>query len=191
VKVSTSTDKYEVMAEINMVPFIDIALVLLIIFMIMTPFLVKEQIKINLPKTKAANTPVDASQKPIQIDVTSGGQLYVNGEEVSEEQIFATVKELLVDPATQPVVIAADKGVVFEKVVIAMDAAKRCGAKLLGISASQDKDGTLKADAPAPAHKPKAAPAKGSGKSAPGGGAAKAAPAKGGAAKPAPAKAKR
>ena len=168
-KVNTSSDKYEVMAEINMIPFIDVALPPLIIFMIMTPFLVKEQIKINLPKTKAANTTVDSSLKPVQINVTREGQIYVNGEAVTEEQVYATVKQSLSDPATQPVVIAADKDVAFEKVVIAMDAAKRCGAKQLGISASHDEGGALK-DAPAPAPKASAG-SKGGGK----GGASKAA----------------
>ena len=154
-KVNTSTDKYDVMAEINMIPFIDVALVLLIIFMVMTPFLVKEQIKINLPKTQSTNTPVDNSLKPVQINVTSAGAFYVNGEEVTEEQLYATVKQCLTDAETQPVVIAADKDVAFEKVVLAMDAAKRCGAKHLGVSAMQDANGAVK-DAPAPAPKPAA-----------------------------------
>ena len=151
-KVNTSTDKYDVMAEINMIPFIDVALVLLIIFMVMTPFLVKEQIKINLPKTQSANTPVDNSHKPVQINITSQGAIYVNGDEVTEEQLYATVKQTLADPETQPVVIAADKDVAFEKVVLAMDAAKRCGAKHLGVSAMQDPSGAAK-DAPAPSPK--------------------------------------
>lgn len=151
-KVNTSSDKYDVMAEINMIPFIDVALVLLIIFMVMTPFLVKEQIKINLPKTQSANTPVDNSRKPVQINITSQGAVYVNGDEVTEEQLYATVKQTLTDPETQPVVIAADKDVAFEKVVLAMDAAKRCGAKHLGVSAMQDASGAPK-DAPAPSPK--------------------------------------
>ena len=151
-KVNTSSDKYDVMAEINMIPFIDVALVLLIIFMVMTPFLVKEQIKINLPKTQSANTPVDNSRKPVQINITSQGAVYVNGDEVTEEQLYATVKQTLTDAETQPVVIAADKDVAFEKVVLAMDAAKRCGAKHLGVSAMQDASGAPK-DAPAPSPK--------------------------------------
>jgi biopolymer transport protein ExbD len=130
--------------------------VLLIIFMIMTPFLVKEQIKINLPKTVSVNTPVDPSRKPVQISVTREGRLSVNGESVADEQLFAAVKQNLANPDTQPVVIAADKDVPFEKVVFAMDAAKRCGARQLGISATHDGKDAPK-DAPAPMPKASAA----------------------------------
>jgi biopolymer transport protein ExbD len=151
VKVNTSTDKYDVMAEINMIPFIDVALVLLIIFMVMTPFLVKEQIKINLPKTRSANTPVDNTLKPVQVNITSAGAIYVNGEAAQDDQLFATIQRLLREPATQPVLIAADKDVAFDRVVTAMDAAKRCGAKQLGISAMHDENITVKESAaPAP-----------------------------------------
>ena len=55
-KTLNSGDKYALVAEINMIPFIDVALVLLIIFMVITPFLVRAQIKINLPKAHAVET---------------------------------------------------------------------------------------------------------------------------------------
>jgi biopolymer transport protein ExbD len=150
VKVNSSSEKYDVMAEINMIPFIDVALVLLIIFMVMTPFLVKEQIKINLPKTRSVNTPVDNKQKPVQVNIASSGAIYVNGEAVEEDQIVESIKRHLSDPESQPVVIAADKDVAFEKVVAAMDAAKLCGAKKLGISAMHNEGGAAIEKSPAP-----------------------------------------
>lgn len=143
-----NSEKYEVVAEINMIPFIDVSLVLLIIFMVMTPFLVKEQIKISLPKTRAVNSQVD-THKLIQINISRAGAIYVDGEAVGEDQVFAAVKRHLVDPETQPVVIAADKDVAFEKVVVAMDAAKRCGAKQLGVSVKHDDGAAADKDASA------------------------------------------
>ncbi|MEI6645252.1 MAG: biopolymer transporter ExbD [bacterium] len=130
---SSSGDKYQIVAEINMIPFIDITLVLLIIVMVMTPFLVKEQIKINLPTTKSVNTPVD-SKRVVQIDVTRDGAIRVDGTSVSEDGAYDAILKRLSDPENQPVVIAADRDASFEKVVVAMDAAKRCGAKHLGVS---------------------------------------------------------
>ena len=130
---SSSGDKYQIVAEINMIPFIDITLVLLIIVMVMTPFLVKEQIKINLPTTKSVNTPVD-SKRVVQIDVTRDGAIRVDGTSVSEDSAYDAILKRLTDPENQPVVIAADRDASFEKVVVAMDAAKRCGAKHLGVS---------------------------------------------------------
>jgi biopolymer transport protein ExbD len=137
---SSSGDKYQIVAEINMIPFIDITLVLLIIVMVMTPFLVKEQIKINLPTTKSVNTPVD-SKRVVQIDVTREGAIRVDGTSVSEDGAYDAILKRLSDPENQPVVIAADRDASFEKVVVAMDAAKRCGAKHLGVSVKHGATG--------------------------------------------------
>ena len=132
-KTASSSDKYQLVTEINMIPFIDIALVLLIIFMIMTPILVKEQIKINLPVTKAVHSPVD-NNRLLQIDVTREGDIRVDGTRVSEDDVYEAIRRRLTDAENQPVMIAADRDVAFEKVVVAMDAAKRCGAKRMGVS---------------------------------------------------------
>ena len=131
-----------------MIPFIDVSLVLLIIFMIMTPFLVKEQIKINLPTTKTS-TPVE-SQELVQIDVPRDGDIRVDGVSVKDDEVEEALRKSLKDPENQPVVIAADRDVSFEKVVVAMDAAKTCGAKKMGVSVKR-LDGTREAAQEAPA----------------------------------------
>jgi len=136
-KTASSSDKYQLVTEINMIPFIDVSLVLLIIFMVMTPFLVKEQIKIDLPRTKSVNTPVDTHHM-LQIDVTSDGSIHVDGTPVTADGAYEAIRSRLTDPENQPVVIAADRDVAFEKVVVVMDAAKRCGAKRLGVSVKHD-----------------------------------------------------
>ena len=56
-----------VMAEINMVPFIDITLILLIIFMVMSPMLVQMQLTVDLPKSKAINTQAEDDVIPILV----------------------------------------------------------------------------------------------------------------------------
>ena len=140
-KVRSSSEKYEVMAEINMIPFIDVALVLLIIFMVMTPYLVKEQIKINPPKIKTAGQDVNKHDL-VQIDVTREGAYYVNGESTSAEGVYAIVQRRLKDPENQQVVVAADKDVVFDRVVQAMDAAKRAGATKIGVEVKHEKGGS-------------------------------------------------
>ena len=132
-KTTSSSDKYTLVTEINMIPFIDVALVLLIIFMVMTPFLVKEQIKIDLPRTKSVNTPVDTHHL-LQIDVSQDGAIRVDGVSVAADGVYEAIRSRLTDAENQPVVIAADRDVAFEKVVVVMDAAKRCGAKRLGVS---------------------------------------------------------
>jgi biopolymer transport protein ExbD len=138
-KTASSRDKYELVTEINMIPFIDVSLVLLIIFMVMTPFLVKEQIKIDLPHTKSVNTPVD-EHRLLQVDVTRDGAIYVDGTSVTADGAYEAIRSRLTDAENQPVVIAADRDVAFEHVVVVMDAAKRCGAKRLGVSVKHDGD---------------------------------------------------
>jgi biopolymer transport protein ExbD len=139
-KAGASTEKYEVVADINMIPFIDIALVLLIIFMVMTPYLVKEQIKINPPKVKTAGHDVDKHEL-VQIDVTREGSYYVNGEATTAEGVYAIVQRRLKAPESQQVVVAADKDVVFDRVVQAMDAAKRAGATKIGVEVKHEGSG--------------------------------------------------
>jgi len=146
---AASSEKYEVMAEINMIPFIDVALVLLIIFMVMTPYLVKEQIKINPPKTKTAGSEV-IKHELVQIDITREGSYYVNGEATSAEGVYDIVQRRLKDPENQQVVVAADKDVVFDRVVQAMDAAKRAGATKIGVEVKHEGDGPGGATSGAP-----------------------------------------
>jgi biopolymer transport protein ExbD len=123
--------KHRIMAEINMIPFIDVALVLLLIFMIMTPFLVRSQLKINLPGIKKVEQDVTRKQT-LQVQVDRAGTAYLNGMPVAPDLLEGRLRQLLSDPR-QPVVIEADKDVPFQHVVSVMDAAKRIGATRLAV----------------------------------------------------------
>jgi len=124
--------KHRIMNEINMIPFIDVSLVLLIIFMIMTPFLVRSQLKINLPSTKKTDPELTRKQT-VQVQVDRAGTAYLNGMPVAPDLLEARLRQLLSDPEHQPVVVEADKDVPFQYVVTVMDAAKRVGAVKLAV----------------------------------------------------------
>jgi biopolymer transport protein ExbD len=124
-------EKYRIMAEINMVPLIDVALVLLIIFMVMTPILVKSQIKINLPPVGSA--PETTPTQTLTILVDKSGKLYIGDRMVTDESLPADLKRLVRNPATQPVIIEADKGVQFEHVITVMDIVKQLGILKINI----------------------------------------------------------
>ena len=126
------SEKYRIMSEINMVPLIDVALVLLIIFMVMTPILVKSQIKINLPSAGAPRETGPVQGVTILVD--QSGKVYLNNREVPDEQLSGELKRLVTNPETQPVVIEADKSVQFEHVVRVMDIAKRLGILKINVS---------------------------------------------------------
>jgi biopolymer transport protein ExbD len=132
--------KYRIMSEMNMIPFIDISLVLLIIFMVMTPFLVKSQIKINLAKAKTTDAPPPRQQTlTVQLDKT--GVIFLDGKPVRADSLEERLRIMIGggDPKEQPLMIEADKDVPFQHVVSVLDAAKKIGITKLGINVKQDK----------------------------------------------------
>ena len=114
-----------------MIPFIDVSLVLLLIFMIMTPLMVRSQLKINLPSTKDSQQDITRKQT-IQVQVDRTGTAYLSGMPVAPELLESRLRQLLLDP-NQPVVVEADKDVPFQHVITVMDAAKRIGALKLAV----------------------------------------------------------
>lgn len=126
-----ASGKHRIMAEINMIPFIDVSLVLLLIFMIMTPLMVRSQLKINLPSAKDSQQDITRKQT-IQVQVDRTGTAYLSGMPVAPELLESRLRQLLLDP-NQPVVVEADKDVPFQHVITVMDAAKRIGALKLAV----------------------------------------------------------
>jgi len=125
------------MNEINMVPFIDVMLVLLIIFMVTAPLITPSVI--NLPTVDRANKQPD---KPIEIVIKTDDEIQVKkdpstgsgGSNVPFGQIGAVVLAAQGGDADRPVVISADKTVKYETVVKAMNALKRAGVERVGLS---------------------------------------------------------
>ncbi|MFA7157977.1 MAG: biopolymer transporter ExbD [Kiritimatiellia bacterium] len=136
--VTSRNGKYRIMADINMIPLIDVALVLLIIFMVMTPFLIKSQIKINLPKAQLKQ-PVPKPEQVLQIQIDLAGIIYIDGQKVTKDALEGRLKSRLPDPQNQPVMIEADQDVKFQHVVTVMDAVKRAGVSKLGINVKHEK----------------------------------------------------
>jgi biopolymer transport protein ExbD len=122
--------------DINMVPLIDVSLVLLIIFMVMTPFLVQQQIKINLPQ---AVTGRESPDRPIVVVLQKEGEIHVNDKAISAGLLESELSSALKADPARPVVIQADKETPFQRVVSVMDVAKRLNVSKLGISVDSPK----------------------------------------------------
>jgi biopolymer transport protein ExbD len=137
VKVGQPNGKYKLIAEINMIPFIDVSLVLLIIFMVMTPFLVKSQLKVNLPKAESAEQAGDEKDM-VDVEVDKDGAIAVNGQTVPPDEVEVALRNVVLDVENQPVVIHADGEVPFQSVVTVMDAAKKIGVMKLGVGVKQE-----------------------------------------------------
>jgi biopolymer transport protein TolR len=135
--IAHSSRRRRSMSEINMVPFIDVMLVLLIIFMVSAPLIT----------TGVGDLPSvgKSSQRPPQVvEVVVGAderlKLRVNQGESSTvglAQLAAKVKELQAGNADSPVVISADKSVRYEQVVKVMDVLQRAGIQRVGLSVKQ------------------------------------------------------
>ncbi|NLB60807.1 MAG: biopolymer transporter ExbD [Lentisphaerae bacterium] len=133
--------KYRIMSEMNMIPFIDVALVLLIIFMVMTPFLIKSQIKINLPQAKTSDTPPPQS-RVLEVQLDKQGVIFLDGKPIRAELFEEKLRQMVIDPQEQPLLIEADREVSFQHVVTILDVAKKLGITKLGINVKQQKKAT-------------------------------------------------
>lgn len=126
-----------VMGEINMVPFIDITLILLIIFMVMTPFIVQSQINVDLPSSSAVNTITE--DNVIRVEINKKGQLKVMDKEVAFSGLQEELVLLLGRAHEKTILVQADKDVPIQQVVKVFDVAKKLGAAKLGIGVSEGK----------------------------------------------------
>lgn len=123
-KVGQDQDEYAPMAEINVTPFVDVALVLLVIFMVTAPMLVREQLNVNLPKTKTGEK---SASKALEIVIDKEGKVTISGQPISMESLEDRVKkELEVDSNVQAV-ISADTDSKHGDVVTVIDHIKRAG----------------------------------------------------------------
>jgi biopolymer transport protein ExbD len=104
----------EPIADINIVPFVDIILVVLIIFMVTTPLIMKPSININLPK---AGTGDETTPSELSISINAGGEILLNGK-----------------PADVQAIISADKDVPHGRVVGIIDSVKSGGVKKFAIT---------------------------------------------------------
>lgn len=126
--------KKKLKAEINVVPYIDVMLVLLIIFMVLSPLLI-QGVEVNLPNTDT--TKMSIQNEPLVISIDVSGNYYLN---VGEETLPISLEELKrkssvifeANPEIE-IVFQSDKGVVFDSVAKAMAAVQSVGISKIGI----------------------------------------------------------
>ena len=120
-----------VMAEINMVPFIDITLILLIIFMVFSPMLVQLQMNVDLPKSNAVNT--TAEDDVIRIEVQKNGVIRIENRTYTTANLERELVLRMGKANKKTILVEADKDVPIQTVVDVFDVAKKLGAAKLGI----------------------------------------------------------
>ncbi|MCX7698165.1 MAG: biopolymer transporter ExbD [Candidatus Goldbacteria bacterium] len=133
-------EKEKLIFEINITPLTDVILVLLIIFMVTTPFIIQGNIKINLPSAKAPSE-ISLNNKNIIVAITSDGSMFLNGNSVKDEQeLLQGIKNEINKTGNTTVIIEGDKMAFHGEMVRVMSIAKEAGAEKLAITTIPDED---------------------------------------------------
>ncbi|TVQ83745.1 MAG: protein TolR [Micavibrio sp.] len=128
--------KGRLMSEINVTPFVDVMLVLLVVFMITAPLLTAG-VRIDLPDARAkALAQHDAT--PVEITIDAEGKLYFSNNEISEKDLLENLRHIALDSPDQQVYLRADQALGYGRAVEVMVAINQAGlSRIALISKSQ------------------------------------------------------
>lgn len=121
----------EAISSINITPFVDIILVVLIIFMLATPVIMNPGIKVNLPQAASGDS-TTPSQVTVSID--TAGTVFLNGKKLSQEDLLKQIGDLVKANPDAQAILAADKDVPHGTVIQVLDQIKSAGIKKFAIS---------------------------------------------------------
>lgn len=126
----------DIISSINITPFVDVVLVLLVIFMVTAPLLVKDILEINLPKT------VSSDGKMLQtlgIAVNKDGNILLNGQITDEEGLKSAAKEALNKDTNTQAIVSADVDTAYGKVVKVIDILKSSGIERFAVQIEHEE----------------------------------------------------
>ena len=125
----------DVVAEINVTPFVDVVLVLLVVLMVTSTAIVQAAMKVDLPSSAAAG---DSVPTTFNVVVTDDGELFLDGETVSADEIADAFRSAKKTEPELLAVIAADQGVDYGRVVEVIDIVKLNGATSFALNLKND-----------------------------------------------------
>lgn len=131
----TDLDEDGIISEINMTPFIDIMLVLLIIFMVTSTVSLESGLDIDLPTTKGKVVAKD--EDAVIVSLNKEGKISVQGKPVSDENLSIELRETIKLSSSKLVIFEGDKKSSLGKTIEIMDIAKEAGAKNFAIAAEE------------------------------------------------------
>src|SRR5688572_12570744 len=121
---STRKDDDAAISEINVTPFVDICLVLLIILMVTSTTIVKASMPVELPKAASGGATVEST---LNLVITKDGEILLDGVAIKDDALAAKVKSEKANNPKLQAVVAADKGVPYGRVVHVIDVVKTNG----------------------------------------------------------------
>ncbi len=123
--------------EINITPFVDVVLVLLVIFMVTAPMMMKDVIGLKLPKASSADA---QTQGPLAVSVTAAGQFLLFGELIDEASLRLKIAEAVKNNSDVQAIVSADGEAKHSDVVRALDALKSQGVQNFAIQVEKLKE---------------------------------------------------
>jgi len=127
--VKTARGKSRITADINITPFTDVVLVLLIVFMVATPALYESSLKVELPQ----GTTAEDTRKDVVVTIDADGGIYLDDRRVDLENLGKAVKEMVASGQEQQVIVNGDRNVKYDAVIEVMDALAQAGVKNPGL----------------------------------------------------------
>lgn len=128
--------RYGAMAEINMTPFIDVMLVLLIIFMVAAPLLATG-VPIDLPETKASALNID--QKPVSVAIDEKGELFLMDQPVRMDELVARLQAAAKAGFDERIYVRGSRAVNYGRVAEVMSLITAAGYKKVALVTEQEK----------------------------------------------------
>jgi biopolymer transport protein TolR len=119
-------------SDINVTPLVDVVLVLLIIFMVITP-VVQMGYLVRVPPKAPANLPPSAIQDQIVLRLAPNNRVFINKEEMAEEQFPNRIREVMHGNSSKMVFFAGGRDVDYESTMTFLDLARASGCKNIGI----------------------------------------------------------
>ena len=119
-----------IMSDINVVPFIDIMLVLLVVFMVTAPMMT-QGVQVALPEVES--TPITSEHEPMQVSVKKNGTLFVHEKQVELDKLADTLKAIIQQKPGTAILLRADKEVNYGRVMEVMSALQTAGLVDVGL----------------------------------------------------------
>ena len=125
-----------VRSDINITPLVDVVLVLLIIFMVATPMLIKD-LDLTVPEKAETTIATPTTANQVVVSVTKEGQVQINREPIAESQLTEKIHDLMAARSQKLVFFDIDDDAIYGDAMHVMDVCRGAGAKTLGIMTKQ------------------------------------------------------
>jgi len=117
-------------ADINVTPLVDVVLVLLVIFIVITP-LIKQEVPVELPLAESSHQTQDLSQ--LTLSILADGSLLLNREEIPRDELTARLAAIYASRGNKTIFLEADRSLLYDRVVQVMDECRAAGVVTIGV----------------------------------------------------------